>query len=219
MTSKERVRAAIAGEPVDRIPLGFYAVDCDTISRVIGRKTYVRDKIGAQIAFWEGRRDEVVESYKHDTVEFYAKIDCADPIIFKEAPVVPPAGYRPEHPPRRLDGETWEDREGRIFKVSHLSNELACVRDPTEPDPDSFTEEQFPEYDLATYRPPDPSIFEACDWLIERLGATRYIMGIAPARAGFVQLGGRVAGMMVYALRPEVVRAGEPPVCRDGHLG
>ena len=39
MTSKERVRAAIAGEPVDRIPLGLYAVDCDTVERVIGRPT------------------------------------------------------------------------------------------------------------------------------------------------------------------------------------
>ena len=27
MNSKERVRAAIAREPVDRVPLGFYSVD------------------------------------------------------------------------------------------------------------------------------------------------------------------------------------------------
>lgn len=207
MTSKERVRAAIAGEPVDRIPLGFYAVDCDTIARVIGHKTYVRDKIASQIAFWEGRRDEVVESYKHDTVEFYRKLDCVDLITFKEAPAVPPAGYRPEHPPRQRDAGTWDDREGRIFKVSHLSNELVCVHDPTEPDPEQFTEEQFREFDPASYHPPDPSVFEACDYLIEQLGATRYIMGIAPARAGFVQVGGRVTGMMMYALRPQVVRA------------
>jgi hypothetical protein len=207
MTSKERVKAAIAGEPVDRIPLGFYAVDCDTVARVIGRRTYVRDKIGAQIAFWEGYRDEVVESYQRDTVEFYQKLDCADLITFKEAPVVPPAGYRPERPPRQRDAETWEDRDGRIFKVSHLSNDLVCVHDPTEPDPDSFTEEQFPNYDPASYRASDPSIFEACDYLIEHLGATRYIMGLAPARAGFAQLGSRTTGMMLYALKPEVVRA------------
>ncbi len=63
---------------MDCTPLGFYVVDCDTISRVIGRPTYVRDKIRAQIALWDGRRDEAVESYKTDTVEFYNKIDCAD---------------------------------------------------------------------------------------------------------------------------------------------
>ena len=34
MNSKERVQAAIAGEPVDMVPLGFYAVDCDTVEYI-----------------------------------------------------------------------------------------------------------------------------------------------------------------------------------------
>ncbi len=84
MTSKERVQAAIARQPVDRVPMGFYAVDCDTIQRVIGRPTLVRNKVETQIALWEGRRDELVESIKKDTVEFYRKIDCADIILPKE---------------------------------------------------------------------------------------------------------------------------------------
>jgi len=177
MNSKQRVRAAVEGKPVDRIPLGFYAVDCDTIARVIGRKTFVRDKIGSQIAFWQGRRDEVVESYKRDTVEFYRKIESADLICFKEAPVVPPKGYRPDHPPKQLDDDTWEDREGRIYKVSHLSNELVCVHDPHQADAEDFTEDMFPGYDESEYRPPDPSIFEACDHIVRssspRAAATR----------------------------------------------
>ena len=62
MTGKERVRAAINREPVDRVPLGFYLVDYDTIERVIGRKTFVRNKVASRIALWEGRRDEVAGS-------------------------------------------------------------------------------------------------------------------------------------------------------------
>ena len=58
MNSKERVQAAIARRPVDRVPLGFYAVDCDTVSRVLGRPTFVRNKVESQIALWEGRRSE-----------------------------------------------------------------------------------------------------------------------------------------------------------------
>ena len=74
MNGKERVIAAIEKKEVDRIPLGFYAVDYDTIEKVLGRKTYVRNKIEIQIALWEGRRDEVAESLKKDTVDFYNKI-------------------------------------------------------------------------------------------------------------------------------------------------
>ena len=218
MNSKQRVRAAIEGEPVDRIPLGFYAVDCDTIERVIGRKTFVRDKIGSQIAFWQGRRDEVVESYKHDTVEFYRKIDSADLICFKEAPVVPPKRYRPDHPPKQVDDDTWEDREGRIYKVSHLSNELVCVHDPHQSDTEDFTEDMFPEYDESEYRPPDPSIFEACDHIIEQLGTDRYITGIANTGGVFTLLGGQVTGLMAMALKPEVVLAASRRYTKQANL-
>lgn len=66
MNSKERVKATIERKAVDKIPLGFYLVDHDTIAKVIGRPTYVRNNPAKQIAFWEGRRDEVVESMKED---------------------------------------------------------------------------------------------------------------------------------------------------------
>ena len=61
MTSKERVKAAIARQPVDKVPLGFYAVDYDTVEKVLGYPTYVRNKVAIQVALWEGRRDEVSE--------------------------------------------------------------------------------------------------------------------------------------------------------------
>ena len=60
MTSRERVKAALRFEEPDRVPLACYAIDCDTASKVLGRHTYIRDKAGQKIAFWEGRRDEVV---------------------------------------------------------------------------------------------------------------------------------------------------------------
>jgi hypothetical protein len=126
MTSKERVKAAIARQPVDKVPLGFYAVDYDTVERVIGHPTYVRNKIALQVALWEKRRDEVAESLKKDTVKFYRKIDCADIILPKEAPLLPPADYEP-NPPRRVGEHLWEDRDGRIYKASPEANEIQCV--------------------------------------------------------------------------------------------
>ena len=206
MNSKERVRATIEGKPVDKIPLGFYVVDCDTIEKVIGHKTYVRDKIGAQIAFWEGRRDEVVESYQKDTVEFFKKIDCVDLITFKEAPIVPPKNYE-SNPPKRINDEIWEDDEGRVFKVSRLSNELVCVKDPTKKDLDDFTPEMFPVPKETDLNPPDPSIFEACDYIVEHLGKDRYIAGKCGGITALTLVGGQETGLMMYAAKPEVVQA------------
>jgi hypothetical protein len=82
MNGKERVKKTIEGKSVDKVPLGFYVVDCDIVEKVIGRKTFVRNKIDSQLALWEGRREEVAESYEKDTVEFFKKIDCVDLITF-----------------------------------------------------------------------------------------------------------------------------------------
>lgn len=217
MTSKERVRAAIERKPVDRIPLGFYVADCDTVGRVLGRRTFVRDKVGSQIALWEGRRDEVVESYKKDTVEFYRRIDCADLITFKEAPFVPAKDARVD-PPRRIDDETWRDRAGRIFKVSRISNEILCVEDPTLPTAEDLDEEDFPEYEESEFRPPDPSEFEACDYIVEQLGADRYIAGKSGEIVALTLPGGTTTGLMLYALKPEVIRAANRRLTQEQNL-
>jgi len=203
MNSKERVRAAINLEVPDEVPLGFYVVDYDIIEKVIGRKTYVRNKIESKIAFWEGRRDEVVESYKKDTVEFYRKIDLVDLITFKEAPIVPPKGYKPD-PPKKIADDTWRDREGRIWKISELSNDITCVEDPTA-EAREYTVEMFknPPEDV----PPDPSIFEACDYIVEHLGKDRYIAGVSGGITAMVLLGGMERGLMEYILNPDLVKA------------
>ncbi len=78
MDSKERVRRALAHEPVDRVPIGFFAIDFDTVERILGHETYLRAKAKSQIAFWEGRRDEVVQSWREDTIALYRKLDFVD---------------------------------------------------------------------------------------------------------------------------------------------
>ncbi|MFP4028687.1 MAG: uroporphyrinogen decarboxylase family protein [Candidatus Brocadiia bacterium] len=206
MNSKERVAAMISREPVDSIPLGFYVVDCDTVEKVIGRKTYVRDKIGRQIAFWEGRRDEVVQSYITDTIEFFEKLDCVDLITFKEAAIVPPKDYQP-NPRRKIAEDLWEDDAGRIYKASYVSNEMVCVEDPNARDVSDFSEDMFPEVSEDELQPPDESIFEAADAVTEVLGKDRYIAGKCGGMTAFTLVGGQETGLMIYALKPGVVKA------------
>jgi len=205
VNSKERVAAAIARKPVDRVPLGFYAVDHDTVENVLGRPTYVRNKIETRIALWEGRRDEVAESFKKDTVEFYRKIDCADLIIFKEAALLPPGDYDPQ-PPKKIGDDLWEDRHGNVWQADRRANDLMCVRN-ARGEGSAGREWSVEDFEIPVeVPPPDESIFEAFDYLLRELGEERYISGIMHA-APMPMLGSFEQAMMVYALQPEVILA------------
>jgi hypothetical protein len=84
MTGKERVLMTLSGQEPDRVPIGEFAIDFDTVEKIIGHETYVRAKAKSQIAFWQGRHDEVAESYLNDQLELYRKIDI-DIITFPMA--------------------------------------------------------------------------------------------------------------------------------------
>ena len=203
MNSKERVRAAVARQPVDRVPLGFYAVDCDTVGRVLGRSTWVRDKVETQIALWEGRRAELAESLKADVVEFYRKIDCADLLLPKEAMLLPPADYEPLRP-RRIDADHWEDDRGRVWQAARGANEIQCVHDPTA-GTRTWSVDDFA--DRTPPAPPDPSVFEVLDHVIAQLGDERYVACTTGGITAVTLLGGTEEGLVLHALQPEVVLA------------
>ncbi|MHB0874484.1 MAG: uroporphyrinogen decarboxylase family protein [Anaerolineae bacterium] len=204
MNAKERVRAAIARQPVDRIPLGLLVTDYDTVEAVIGHETYVRNKVKAQVGFWEGRRDEVVESYKKDIVEFHRRIGLADLISPWEVPLVPAKGEAPEDPPHRIADEYWQDSRGRVYKVSQLANEIAVIEDPTAW-AGEYTVEQFQSD--AEVAPPDPSVFEVLDYVQAELGPDHYIAGHSGGLDAMALLGNMERGLLEYALHPDVVKA------------
>ena len=117
MNGKERIKAVLAREPVDRIPIGFFAIDYDTVERLLGHETYLRAKAKTQIAFWEGRRDEVVQSWIEDTIALYRKLDFIDIVNVSAmaSGVAPPKDYEPDKV-RKVDDSTWEADDGRIWK-------------------------------------------------------------------------------------------------------
>lgn len=203
MNSRQRVQAAIAREPVDRVPLGFYAVDCDTVGRVLGRPTMVRDKVASQIALWEGRRTELADSLKADVVEFYGKLDCADVLLPKEAMLLPPADYEPLGP-RAIGEDRWEDDRGRVYQASRGANEIQCVHDPTAV-ARTWTVADFE--DLTPPTPPDASVFEVLDHVIDALGEQRYIASMTGGITAVTLLGGTEEGLVLHALQPDVIAA------------
>ncbi len=201
MNAIERVTNAIARKPVDRIPLGFYAVDCDTVGKVLGRPSIMRDKVEIQLALWYGRRGEVAERLKADTVEFYRKIDCADIILAKEAQILPPRDYEPEMPEKLAD-DNYRMKDGRVFKAVAEHNDVQCIHDPRPKREYSVTDFE----DSSKPKSPDPSQFEVFDHLVAQLGRERYIASSANIDV-MPMIGGMEEGLMMYALQPEVIEA------------
>ncbi len=211
MNSRDRVAAALARQPVDKVPLGFYAADCDTVGRVLGRPTLVRNKPGIQLALWEGRRAEVAEALKTDVVEFYRKLDCVDLLTCKEAQALPPADYEPEHP-KKIADDTYQERSRKVWKLSWDTNEVAVIHDPR-PIPEEYTPEMFPDPEPQAAAPADPSCFEVCDHLIRELGDSRYIL--TPAALWCMPLlDGMENGLLQWALAPEAVAACARQTCK-----
>ncbi len=228
MNSRQRVIAALRHQPVDRVPYGEFAVDYDTVAAVLGRETYLRNKAGTQIALWEGRREEVAQSFREDFIEFYRRMDCFDVVHVSAmaAGLLPPRDYTPD-PPRRVDESTWEDRYGRVYKLSTVTNDITCVRDPVAASRE-WSVEEFDEAPLPGS--PDPSIYEVVDDLIEAFRGERFICGPSGGEAGWVLLGGMERGLMAFVEHPEVVKAAiraavraanakDPCAVRDGQDG
>ena len=202
MNSKERVLATLEGSIPDRVPIGEFAVDFDTVERIIGHETYLRAKAKSQIAFWEGRHDEVAESYLRDHIELHEKLPL-DIATFPMATwYVPPQTGDP--PPRRVDDTTWEDRFGRVFKYSDVTEDITCVQDPVA-EARMFTVEEFSG-------PPEPPEVDERSWhildtVIQRFKDEKFICSPSGGEIGIVLLGGMARGFVELMDHPEVVRA------------
>lgn len=205
MDSKTRVKTALSHQEPDEIPFGEFAIDFDTVEKILGHETYFRAKAKSQIAFWEGRRDEVVQSWKEDAVDLFGRLDFIDVINVNALGfgIVPPSDYVPD-PPKRIDETTWEDREGRILKLSEVTMDITVVHDPL------TWEREYKREDFdreSKCEPPDPSIFEVIDYVIERFSGGKYILGGSGHHVGMVMLGGMERGLMEFMTNPDLVKA------------
>lgn len=217
MNSKQRVLAALEHREPDRLPLGFFAVDHDTVSKVLGRETFLRAKAASQIALWEGRRDEVAQSWREDAIEFYSKLDVIDivPAHAMASSVLPPQGYEPLRP-EKIDDVSWRDHKGRVYRYSSRTDDITCVDDPVLRQM-TFTPDDFPIPEVV--EPPDESCFEVVDAVIEYFSAERFVAGPSGDEASMVLLGGNYErGLLEFALNPDTVMAAHHSALATGLL-
>lgn len=202
MNSIERAFSALKRETPDRPPMGFFAVDSDTAEKVLGRETYWRAKAKTKIALWQGKRKEVVESLIADGIELYRKLDVID-IVSVFTARVPPKDYVPENP-KKIDGQTWEDKQGRVYRFSEETKDIVMVHDPQTWTRQFKFEDEVWDGEIT---PPCESEFEVIDALIDALGKDRFILGdCAPPVSGWLLPGGMERGFMEIAQRPREVK-------------
>lgn len=204
MNRRERASTALSGGVPDMVPLGDFAIDYDIAERILGHETYHRAKARCQIAYWEGRRDEVVQSLIEDTIALYRKLDIYDIVNLCSVTLnlVPPRGYRPEAP-RKIDDATWEYADGRVQKYSPLTGDITEIHDParwTRP----LNADDYPL--IAPDVPPDPSVYEVADAVTAALGGDRFVIGPYPRANEWVQPGGMERSLVEMVDRPDLVQ-------------
>ena len=123
MTGKQKTLKAFNFEEIDDVVYGEYGIDCDIVSRVLGHETYLRNKAASTIGLWEGRRDEVVQSWKEDLVELCGKLDL-DIVV---ATIVPSVNDRFEKPEKIGEG-IYRFRNGEVVKYSSVTNDFLIVK-------------------------------------------------------------------------------------------
>ena len=92
MLPKERVFAALEHREPDRIPWGEHSIDYNVYEDILGRESFVQAKIRETRAYWDGRRDEVVESMKRDKLDLVRALDMDIVTVGG----VPPKGHHPD---------------------------------------------------------------------------------------------------------------------------
>ncbi|HIU77717.1 MAG TPA: hypothetical protein IAC62_17705 [Candidatus Pelethocola excrementipullorum] len=169
MNSKERVMVAVEHKRPDRVPVGEMGIDHDHVSRILGHHTYWRNRKDTTLAFWDGRRDEVVESMKEDYAELVEKLDFD--LIAVE--LVPPKGFLVEDVPIKTSENIWENRKGEIYRYAASNDSIQCVHRALEKD--ELTEADI---DRAMERALhiDDSVFEVLDYFCDRYGKERAIV-------------------------------------------
>ncbi|AQQ70477.1 methylcobalamin:coenzyme M methyltransferase [Limihaloglobus sulfuriphilus] len=202
-TSKQRVEMIFNKQLPDRPAIGFFAIDSDTAAGVLGRQTYWRAKAKSQIAFWQGRRDEVVQSWIEDGIELYKKLDFIDiiPVCCESAGICPPKGYTPESP-KQIDETTWQGKDGKIYRYSPTTKDITVISSPFVEDSLELQAEMWD----GVITPPDESIFEVVEAFIAEFGEEKFVLGPSAAELAWFLPGGMEAGLMFMAMQPEKLK-------------
>ena len=173
MLPRERVERTLAHQEPDLVPWGEHSIDCTTYEMVLGRESLVQAKFRQTKALWDGRRDEVVASYKRDL------IDLADALAFDIITVgTMPASDAEPSPMEQVDNETYRDRNGNLYRISATTHDLMPYKIRTDdyrlPSPASL-QEKIEQIKAQGVPRPHDSVWAAARHVMEQRQATHWI--------------------------------------------
>jgi hypothetical protein len=173
MLPRERVFAALEHREPDRIPWGEHWIDYNVYEDFLGRDTLVHAKMRETQAMWDGRRDEVVESYKRDSVDLVRALDME--LICVQS--VPPKDHRP-HPMKKLDENTYRAGNGDIYRISATTHDLMLYKrnlDAYVAPTIASLEAQIAKVRNSPPEDPNDSRWEYARHVVTELGATHFV--------------------------------------------
>jgi len=174
VTPKERVLTTLAHREPDRVPWGEHSIDYNVYEDILGRKTLVQAKFRQTLAYWEGRRDEIVECTKRDRLDLVRALEMD--VVFVSR--VPPKGYKPE-PMEKLDDETYRDKAGNLYRISATTHDLMrfkTVQPPAQPPKMADLEAALHKAETEEITLPDDSTWEVVRHAVNEMGETHFIM-------------------------------------------
>ncbi len=174
MLPRERVFAALEHREPDRIPWGEHSIDYNVYEDILGRETLVQAKMRQTQAYWDGRRDEVVEHCKRDRVDLIRALEMDIAFVSR----VPPKGHHPAAMEKIAD-DTYRDTQGRIFQVSSTTHDLMPVKrenpNYTPPTLESL-QERIDRLDEQPLGNPQAACWEFVHHVVKELKDTHFIM-------------------------------------------
>lgn len=204
MLPRERVFAALEHREPDRIPWGEHSIDYNVYEDILGRETLVQAKMKETQAYWDGRRDEVIEHYKRDRLDLIRALEMD--IVFVGG--VPPKGYRPT-PMEKVDEETYCDEHGHLYRVSATTHDLMPYKRNTESYVPPTLESLQQQVDALEEQPvgdPNASHWELVHHAIKEMKDTHFILLLC-GDLGFPGFGAtEEESWMNLMLQPEICR-------------
>jgi len=174
MLPRERVFAALEHREPDRIPWGEHSIDYNVYEDILGRPTLVQAKMRETQALWDGRRDEVVASYKRDRLDLVRALDMD--IVFVGR--VPPKDHRPE-PYQKMPDGTYRDAKGQTYHISATTHDLMPTemgRTLLQTATVESVQELIDRVDDQPLESPDDSCWELVHHAVREMGETHFIL-------------------------------------------
>ncbi len=195
MNSKQRIINQLKHKESDRVPVGENHVDGNLVEKILGYPVLYNKGWDELKALWNGKRNDIVESYKQVHVEL-PKVLGWD---YVRVPIVP--AIKEYCPPRMTGDNSWIDENGCEVHFNPMAGNVV-------------SKSKYPDMSIDNLPDPkepfavDPTELEAIIHVVQQLGESHFIIGRLPIDGTFPY--GETVGMEEFLIRmitePEFVK-------------